>query len=391
MPPPEPVSGLVPGTLSARASRGRFSRYTVRVMVRGGRKACVAVLCLTLWSSATAGAHQEARQLEQEYTAVVDVYRSGQPDAAVVRLLKDSPDGFLGTASRIVKLGRTFVGGGTAFTGAFHRAASLLHARAAFSLWSGGNDKLASAHFDVARALVDLSDRLDMASPAFRPRWYLATTLALARVVPPARAAAYFADACRRVPNDVRLLTAAGWFSEHRSDLPAALGWNLRTTQTRRRQYQEEAVRHLTSALAADPRAPEATLRLAHLEAAMGRESGAIERLTALLMRIDLDRSIVYVAQLVLGGIYEGQGRASDAERAYREAVALDPVAQSARVALAQLLYAAGEVDDAADIVDPVLAGRDARDGNDPWSDYRLAYPSIGQLIFEDLVAEVQQ
>ena len=46
---------------------------------------------------------------------------------------------------------------------------------------------------------------------------------------------------------------------------------------------------------------------------------------------------------------------------------------------------------EAADAVEPMLLAGEAREGNDPWSDYRLAYPSIGRLVFTDLIAEVQQ
>lgn len=361
------------------------------VLVRG-RKGFVLVLCLVLWHAATlAAAHQQERLLEKDYVALVETYQSGQADTAVIELLTRQPGEWLALADRLVKRGSTFVGGGPTSAGSIYRAASLMHAQAAFRLWSEGDDKLASAHFNTARALVDISDRADSTSPTFRRRWYLATALVITRLVPPAQAAAYFADASRRVPDDVPLLTAAGWFSGHRSDLPAAPGWNLRTAQTRRRQYQEEAARFLTGALAVDPGAPEAALRLAHLEGAMGREDQAASRLEDLLTRDDLDRFLVYVANLVLGGIQERQGKKAEAERSYRQAIELHPVAQSARVALAQLHYAAGRSAEAAEVVEPMLLAGEAREGNDPWSDYRLAYPSVGQLVFEELVAEVQQ
>jgi hypothetical protein len=363
----------------------------IGVMVRRGCKTLLFALCVGLWSPSPAPANQDTRATEAEYLAIVDKFRSGQPERAVLELLSDGSDRLLGTVNRIVKMGSTFVGGSLASPSEFYRAASLMHADASFRLWSAGMDKRASAHYDLASALVDLSDRVDTTAPTFRPRWYLATALALTRLLPPAEAAARFEDACRRVPGDVRLLTAAGWFSERRSILPAAPGWNLRTAQTRTRQHQEEALRFLNTAVEADPRAPEATLRLAHLEGAMGHEDRSAKRLNDLLARDDVDRLLQYVAHLVLGGLQEGQGKVADAEQSYRAAIALHPVAQSARVALAALLYAAGHATEAADIVEPMLLAGEAREGNDPWSDYRLAYPSIGRLIFTDLVAEVQQ
>ncbi len=349
------------------------------------------VLCLALPHSATAlAAGQEARTQADEYMAIVEKYRSGQPDEAVVQLLTDTPGRWLAVADLLVKRGSTFVGGGSTSSGSLYRTASLMHARAAFSLWRGGDAKLASTHFNMARAFVDVSDRADGVSPTFRPRWYLATTLVTTSLVSPAIASMYLQDAVNRVPGDVQILTAAGWFSTRRANLPAGPNWTLRTAQRTRREQQEEAVRFLTQALAADPAAAEAALRLADVEAEMGRDAQAVQRLSTLLARDDLHRSIAYVGCLVLGRIRERQADTQEAERLYRQALALDPVAQSARLAIAQLSYSAGQADAAADLVDPLLSASGVRQGNDPWSDFRLAYPLVGQLIFDELRSEVQ-
>jgi tetratricopeptide (TPR) repeat protein len=360
-------------------------------MVLRHRYTLALLLVLALGPVCPSASAQEKGQLADRYSTVVTLYRSGRANEAIDRLVRENQEDLLPFVERYVKRGATFVGTDGAPDDGFARAASLLHADAAFQLWRGELDKLASAHFAVARALIDLAERAGGASKSFRARWYHATTLITTRLVSPETAGMYLQDAVNRVPGDVPILTAAGWFAARRADLPAAPDWNLRTAQRTRREHQEEAVRFLTSALTVDPSAAEAALRLADVESAMGREEHAANRLAALLARDDLHRSLAYVGHLVLGRIREQQGDTHDAERLYRQALALDSVAQSARVAVARLRYAAGDSAEAADIVDPMLTAGDTREGNDPWSDYRLVYPIVGQLIFDELVTEVQR
>lgn len=353
----------------------------------------VVILCLVLsagpsWSAAAArGQESTARQ----YQAVVDLYRSGWTAKAVDQLLASDQGAVSALVEGYVKRGVAGVGGDSALDEGFLRASSMLHAEAAFRCWEEGLDKRASAHILLARGLVDASERVSASSQAFRRRWYLATALLITRLVSPEDAAEYFTQAVKRVPDDAPILTAAGWLSERQADLPAGRGWNVRTAQTMRRRRQDEAVRYLTAALAVDPRSAEAALRLSRVESEMGRAERASERLATLLSRDDLDRHTAYVGRLVLGRLRERQGRAQEAERWYREALGLDPVAQSARVAVGQLLHAAGDSAGAADVVEPMLMAGEDRDRNDPWSDYRLAYPLVGKLIFDELRDEVRR
>lgn len=359
-------------------------------MPAAGWRALAVLLALVAGLPMSAVAAQDRESTAQRYRSLIDLYRSGWTDKAVDRLLAADQDAVLALVEGYVKRGAIGVGRDPTLDAAFYRAASMLHAEAAFRCWEDGLDKRASAHFGLARGLVDASEGASVGPHPFRRRWYLATALLVTRELPPEAAAEQFAQAIKRVPDDVPILTAAGWFSHRLADLPAARGWDLRMAQRVRRRRHDEALRYLTAALAVEPRSTEASLRLAHLESDMGRDEQAGGRLAALLARDDLDRATAYVGRLVLGRLQERKGDARGAERRYREAMRLDPLAQSARVALGQLLHAAGDSAQAADVVEPMLTAREDRERNDPWSDYRLAYPVLGQLIFEELRDEVR-
>lgn len=360
-------------------------------MVHMNRRALLLLVVLVAgpwWPSAAA---QDRESTAQQYRSLVDLYRSGWRDQAVDRLLAIDQGLVTALVESYVKRGAIGVGANPSLVEAFYRAASMLHTEAAFRYWGEGLDKRASAHFGLARGLVDASERVNARSRDFRRRWYLATGLLVTRLVSPELALGHFAEAVKRVPDDVLVLVAAGWFSERLADLPAARGWDLGMAQRIRRRRHDEALRYLTAALALDPRSAEAALRLARVESEMGRREQAAGRLAALLARDDLDRSTAYVGRLLLGRLREHQGDRREAERWYREAIELDSVAQSARLALGQLLHAAGDPVQAANIVAPMLEAGEDRERNDPWSNYRLAFPAIGQLMFEELRDEVRE
>jgi Flp pilus assembly protein TadD len=186
-------------------------------------------------------------------------------------------------------------------------------------------------------------------------------------------------------------LTAAGWFSERRAHGAAAPGATLAMQQRSRRIQRQYAERYLEGALRAEPAAAEAALRLARLDVTAGRDADATRRLTALLARPDVESSAAYVGRLLLGGIQERQGETAAAARTYREALALDEVAQSARVALSALLYTSGDAEAAAAVVEPLVTRAGPRQRNDPWADYQLGYLPVGRALLEELRNEVRR
>jgi len=338
---------------------------------------------------ASARAQSIDSQLPGHYRTLVDAYRSGQTDAAI--------DGVLGLSGqeyemvrRTVSLARRGLRANSALAPLLH-AAALLHTDTAFRCWRTGMEKQARPQLDFARRLVDASAILDPRLEAFRRRWYLATALVHSRVVVPQDAATYFDEAVKALAGDVPMLTAAGWFHERLSHGAAAPGSTPDRQQMLHRRHRLAAERYLSTALQADPSASEASLRLARVHISAGREAEARRILTTLRARTDLAAVVGFVGRLLLGGIHERAGDRSAAERLYREALALDPVAQSARVALGHLLYTAGDAEGAAQAIEPLALGRHDAPGNDPWSDYQLGYLPTGQALLDQLRTTVQR
>lgn len=80
------------------------------------------------------------------------------------------------------------------------------------------------------------------------------------------------------------------------------------------------------------------------------------------------DPYVVFLARYFTGRIFEQQRKLSDAEAAYRGAVAAVPHAQSATVALASLLFRDGRRAEAEKLIADMLAA-DPRPA-DPWRTY---------------------
>ena len=352
--------------------------------------ASVLVVLLCIASCDSVGAQPVEQRFPERYRQVVDAYRAGSTTEAADRVLALGAGTYQGV-HRALSLIEKGLRGQSGAEPSILQAASMLHLDAALRCWAAAKDEDARSQFDLARRIVDLSAAPAVAADAFHRRWYLATSLTLAGVLPPAEASVYFEDAVKKRPDDVALLTAAGWFSERRSLGAAAPGATPTMQQRSRRIQRQRAERYLASAVRVDPTAAEATLRLARLEVTAGRDADASKRLTTLRTRPDVETVVAYVARLLLADIYERQGDAVEAEHLYREALALDEVAQSARVALANLLYASGDAAAAVAVVEPLVANAGRRQRNDPWADYQLGYLPIGRALLDALREEVQR
>ena len=344
---------------------------------------------LLLLLFAGAQAHPEETPFARKYHAFVDAYRDGGLEQPIEGVLELDQDRLQGVVQRYLALVRRgFV---LDFDAEFFQAASALHADAALHAWRAGQDDAAAFQLDLGRVLVDASEPADGGPGSFRRRWYAAAALLAASHLRAVDALKHFERALEAVPGDVPLLTAAAWFSERLSDGAADAGAAPRNSQVVRRRHQRTAERYLTEAIELDPRAEEPALRLARIEMLMGRDARAGGRLTALLAREDLVPFTAYLGRLFLGDIRAREGNRAEAEWLFREALALHPIAQSARVALAEILYATGDSAGAAQAIEPLATRSDARERNDPWSDYQLAYPQVGILLLDELRDEVQR
>jgi tetratricopeptide (TPR) repeat protein len=347
------------------------------------------ILVIPVFSEAQV--RQRDSTVGRTYRALVDAYRAGDVDGSMSGVLALDQKPLQGLVRQYAAAAKRGLDTDPALDAEFFRAAAMLHTDAAFRCWDEQRDMECGAGLELARLLVDVSEQPKEGAGSFRRRWYAASALVATGYLVPHDALDYFKDAIEILPDDVPLLTAAGWYSEWLADQPAVVGSILSHQRTRRQRHHRDAVEFLTAALRADPRAQEAALRLARVEALLGDVARASERLTALLAQDDLAEQTGYVARLILGDIRERQGDTRAAERLYREAMTFDPVAQSARIALGHLLYVAGDASGAAHVVEPFVTMGTPRQRNDPWSDYRVAFRAVGVALLEELRKEVQR
>ena len=363
---------------------------------------CWIVVCASGARAAEAPTHAQDEP-RRGYRALVQAYRAGQIVEAVSGLREIAPGDLRTTVQRLVQArAAASLTGGHLVDPALLQAAAVLHADAAAEAWGRGESERAGLHLECGAILVEALGSAGTPPGSFRQRWYLTTALVTARHADPAAAIDYFDRVTERVPGDAPLLTAAGWFAERMSFARADPTPARRLTvardipDTRRRQeavqrrYQRLAVRWLNAAREASPSAPGPILRLARVEAFRGRDAEALALLSPLVARDDVPLLVAYVGRLLLGNLYERSGQTTEAERIYREAMVLAPPAQSARVALARLMYTT-EPAAAAETVTGFLTSDADPGSNDPWADYQLAYLPLGSLLLGELRLEVGQ
>ena len=198
--------------------------------------------------------------------------------------------------------------------------------------------------------------------------------------------------ACELLPDDVALLTAAAWFNEGLALAPVdpveLERGGLTRMQERKRGRLLAAARRAGAALRIAPAAPEATLRLARVRMLLGQGESVREQLTGLADREGVPRAHAYLGRLLLGRLHLEAGETVEAEARFRDAVALEPHGQAARVALGRLLEQQGDRRGAAAVLEPVLRG-DAGMAIDPWVDYLLGLGN-GPELREALRREVR-
>lgn len=331
------------------------------------------------------------------YRALVELYRDGRPEEAIYGLLRLGRTEVRRTvdAVRDRDAGRAGPDANPSLNERLFRLAAMLHTDAAEASWSTGRQQDALFHVDIARRWADVEGVTPSSAGSFRRRWYLAAGLLVFEQGGWGPALAYFDRACEALPDDAPLLTTAAWLHERFALSPVAVPGDARETglldaQRAKRRSLSEAARRLTAALAAEPSASEAALRLARVRTLLGETADARSLLTGLIDRPDLPSPHAYLARLFLGRLHEQSGDATRAAALYREAAARVPRGQAARVALGQLLYAAGDWRAAADAINPALISGQGADGIDPWVDYLLGTGS-GPALREELRAEVRQ
>lgn len=261
-------------------------------------------------------------------------------------------------------------------------------------------------HVELAAEVVPLLARWDEGR-AFARRWYLATALESHGRFCFVDARRWAQAGLRWFPKDAELLLASGTTDEALGSLPgwsrsrldalraSAFSTTASSTARRaresllsdRRSYLERARRAFLQALAADEGLAEAWLRLGRVEWGLDRAEAARRALAEGLGRAR-EPSVLHLGHLFLGQVHEEGGRLEEAEREYRAALAIDPQAQAAAVALSWVLQVAGDATASRDVVEQAVDAAGRRRDADAWWSYLFGRSAHAEAILEELRSE---
>lgn len=264
-------------------------------------------------------------------------------------------------------------------------------------------------NWPFARSLLDLVTPQPADDP-FVAVWYHATAAFMLQKGLWGEAVTHLERAAAILPDDARVLFDRASYSEilglpvsqvllSESDIVA-----LRTLrQGRRGQIKaptdrpvpvgipppevanEEAERLFRRALRADPSLVEARVRLARLLAVRHRNEEAAAELSTALAAKPAD-IVSFYAHLFAGRAAQALGRIEDAAAHYRDAAALFPGAQSARLAQSQVALLAADVPAA---LEPIARLDRSSSARDPWWQYHLAAGRDADRLLREMWSQV--
>jgi hypothetical protein len=341
--------------------------------VRGSRMFAIAAFLAALAANAPVTTVANAavilsaepgRQGADDLGSIVELYRGGGYDRAVVRLsemvaAKPSDDeAALAWIRDARRAGRQ----------AELEAALMLYTEAAIATWVRSDvypQGAIARYVPKLTRLVDALKSIDPRSPFLRGWYLLWESFRQSYVQPLSELLDFLGDALAAFGDDASVQLAAG--SRHE------LTWWLTSDNPRRdpRASNPAARRALTAArdryrksLALDPREDEARLRLLRVSLELN-ELDAAEGLVAGFEWPAGNPVVLYLARLFEGALRERQGDRVAAARLYDLAIAQTPQAQSARIAKAHLAHASGSR--AAAVAVAIEAMSSTSTANDPW------------------------
>jgi VWFA-related protein len=209
-------------------------------------------------------------------------------------------------------------------------------------------------------------------------RYWLWAEIAIAQgLVHNAFAEPLVAHALSRFPGEPRFVLARAIVTDQAWPLGRTASDSRYSTSLRpSAEHVKKVTERYAEAMAFPETAAEARVRLAWFCHRLGQHADALVHLDAIRGDTGLDPVMQYVQRLVRGQVLEAAGQPDASLQAYRQALALAPHAQSARIALMNGLLRAGDRGGAAQMAEQIQT---EREGTDPWwsyvqGDFRL-YP----------------
>lgn len=279
------------------------------------------------------------------------------------------------------------------------RHAVMLHVDRAQLEWDTlhpGDDASPECGGGPHKAMAERLAQLAFGQPEgrdFARRWYLAMTVRSQERTCFEDALGWAHRGLKWFPKDPDLLLALGTVEEvvgtltprHRVN-PGLSGTRLQEAvalAAERPSRLKRARQALEEALAVEAGLDEARLRLGRVQWRLTQYDAAEGSLRAVLARSQ-DGALLYLAHLFLGQIHEDAGRLDETEREYRAALALDPAAQAAAVALAHALELAGERAASREVLAGAV-GQARRKGRDAYWWYLEGSLDRSEALFDQL------
>lgn len=224
--------------------------------------------------------------------------------------------------------------------------------------------------------------RQPLAPDLFERYWYFAALTLLEGTVRPEVIEAFADRALARFPAEGRFMLSRAIAAEQRLAARLRRSTGSDGVSSLETEFQDVRSRYL-AAMALPAAAAEARVRLAWLEHGRGEHAEALAHLEAASSEAVEDPALRYLRHLVLGHVLNALDRRDAALAAFRDALAIIPTAQSARVALMNTRLLLGDTGRAEALAEAIQRETDAT--VDPWwlyrqGQYRLQQAAMAQL-----------
>jgi tetratricopeptide (TPR) repeat protein len=204
----------------------------------------------------------------------------------------------------------------------------------------------------------------------------------------------------RLLPRDPALLMALATATESHAfftlapaprtlDLPPSVARLRDASEANLRSQWDNSRRAFEDVLAVSPDHGEARLRLGRVLWRLGRLDAARSSLEAVLSR-PADAHLQYLANLFLGRVLEDSRRWPEAEEHYRVAVSMQPLSETAAVALSQIRFLQGDTESARAILREGIEAARRRSDLDPWVPFLITQTPDGERILAALRLSVR-